>query len=642
MTAAPARFIAAVLLTVTTVAAVAAAPVQPDQPKRVLILNSSTFNTIADTLRTELNRQLSGRLDLYEEWLVSARFSAAADDEAFANYLATLFANHPLDLVVALGGPATNFVRKYEQRVFHSTPVLFAEVEARKLSQVTFAPNETGLAFSRNFTTLIGSILRILPQTSTLVVVTGNTPLDRQWADEFRDAAQPFKDRLRLIVLSDLPFDEVLQRLASLPPGSVIYPELINPSIAGIPPNNDEALARMHAVADAPMFQHWDYAIGKGIVGGPMISHEAYGRQAAALAARLLRGESPSSLRLSPVPLASPRYDWRELRRWHVRSSDLPPGSEISFREPSAWDRYRWQILSAAALMLIEAALILALLYEHRRRRKAEIVAHGRLSELALMNRRSTVGELSASVAHELQQPLTAILSNTEAAQLLLARIPAAGEVMEILADIKRDDVRASEVIKRLRRLLAKAAPEPQEINLNEVVSEVFELLSAQAAARHVTLSTNLALSAPHVSGDRIQLQQVVLNLVMNALDAIVGANGAERRIIGRTSLVGEDSAEVTIEDSGPGITADKQDQIFEPFFTTKDSGMGMGLSIARTIVESHGGRIWAENHRGSGAVFVFSLPLARPARSIDQEVVGLGKSIPSAASFSAAGPERQ
>jgi signal transduction histidine kinase len=196
-------------------------------------------------------------------------------------------------------------------------------------------------------------------------------------------------------------------------------------------------------------------------------------------------------------------------------------------------------------------------------------------------------------------------------------------------------------VIKRLRRLLAKASPEPQDINLNEVVSEVFELLSAQAAARHVSLSTNLASWAPHVSGDRIQLQQVVLNLVMNALDAIVGANGAERRIIGRTSLMGEDSAEVTIEDSGPGITADKQDRIFEPFFTTKDSGMGMGLSIARTIVESHGGRIWAQNHRGSGAVFVFSLPLARPAGSIDQEVVGLGKPMPSAASFSAAGPEQ-
>jgi signal transduction histidine kinase len=629
MIAARARLIAAVLLTVSLVAAAA----QPDQPKRVLILNSSTFNTIADVLRAELNRQLPGRLDLYEEWLVSARFTAEANDEAFANYLSDLFANRPLDLIIALGGPATNFVHKYEHRVFHSTPVLFAEVEARKLPAVAFAPNETGLAFSRDFSTLIGSILRILPQTTTLVVVTGNTPLDRQWADEFRAGAQPFKDRLSLIVLSDLSFDEVLKRVARLPPGSAIYPELINPSIEGIPPDNDTALAKLHAAADAPMFQHWDYALGKGIVGGPMISHEAYGRAAAGLAARLLQGESPSSIRVSPIPLANPRYDWRELRRWHIRESDLPPGSQISFRELGAWDRYRWQILSAAALMLIEAALILALLYEHRRRQQAEIEAHGRLSELAHMNRRSTVGELSASVAHELQQPLTAILSNTEAAELILSRVPGAvaGEVKDILADIKRDDLRASEVIKRLRRLLAKASPEPQEVNLNEVISEVFELLSAQAAARHVSLTTNLALRPPRVSGDRIQLQQVVLNLVMNALDSIAGANSAERRIVGRTCIVDDTSAEVSIADSGPGVATDKVEQIFEPFFTTKDSGMGMGLSIARTIVESHGGRISAQNQRGGGAVFVFSLPLAREATNVAHEVAGFAKPAPSA-----------
>jgi signal transduction histidine kinase len=626
MTGAGARLLAAVMLTMTLVAAAA----QPEQPKRVLILNSSTFNTIADVLRAELNGKLPGRLDLYEEWLVSARFTAEANDEAFANYLSDLFANRPLDLIIALGGPATNFVHRYQQSVFHSPPVLYTEVEARRLSAVAFAPNETGLTFSRDLTALIGGILRVLPRTNTLVLVTGNTPLDRQWADEFRTAAQPFKDRLKLMVFSDLPFDEVLKRVANLPPGSAIYPELINPSIKGIPPDNDAAVAKLHAAANAPMFQHWDYAFGKGIVGGPMISHEAYGRAAAAVAARLLQGDSPASLRLPPIALASPRYDWREIRRWRIKGSDLPPGSEIDFRELSAWDRYRWLILSAAALILIETGLILALLYEHRRRRKAEIEASGRLSELAHMNRRSTVGELSASVAHELQQPLTAILSNTEAAELILAQVPGAGEVQDILADIKRDDLRASEVIKRLRRLLTKASPEAQEVNLNEVVREVVELLATQAAARHVSLSTNLALRAPRVSGDRVQLQQVVLNLVMNALDAIAAAHSAERRIIARTSVVDDTSAEVAIEDSGPGVATDKAERIFEPFFTTKDGGMGMGLSIARTIVESHGGRIWTTTQPGGGAVFLFSLPIARATTNSDREIAGFGKPVPS------------
>jgi len=412
----------------------------------------------------------------------------------------------------------------------------------------------------------------------------------------------------------------VLRRVATLPPGAVIYPAFLTPSINGVPPDNDAALGQLHAVANAPLFYHWDFGFGKGLVGGRMISHEVYGRQAAAVASRLLRGESPAAIKLPPIELASPRYDWRELKRWHVSDSALPPGSEIDFREPSAWTRYRWQIVSAVTLILLESALILALLYEHRRRRNAEVESLERLSALTHLNRRSTVAELSAAVTHELQQPLTAILSNTEAAELMLARarVPDAGGIMEILSDIKRDDLRASEVIKRLRLLLTKAVPAPQEINLNEVVSEVFELLFVQASARRVTLSTALVLPAPRVSGDRIQLQQVVLNLVMNALDAMGGANSGERRIVGRTERVDEGHAEVSIRDFGPGIPTGKAERIFDPFFTTKEGGMGMGLAIARTIVDSHGGRIWAENVRGGGALIRFILPLKRTVAKVD------------------------
>jgi signal transduction histidine kinase len=148
---------------------------------------------------------------------------------------------------------------------------------------------------------------------------------------------------------------------------------------------------------------------------------------------------------------------------------------------------------------------------------------------------------------------------------------------------------------------------------LNAVVREVFEFLSAQASARRITLTTALDPRAPRVNADRIQLQQVILNLVMNALEAIGNAAGGERRIVGRTAVLEDGRAEVAIEDSGPGIPADKVARLFEPFFTTKAAGMGMGLSIARTIIESHGGRIWAENcPSGGGATFRFTLPLTR------------------------------
>ena len=305
-------------------------------------------------------------------------------------------------------------------------------------------------------------------------------------------------------------------------------------------------------------------------------------------------------------------YDWRELKLWQIRQSDLPPGSTVLFRGLTAWERYRWQILVISAVLVLEAALIVRLLHDRRRRRRAEIDAHQRMAELAELNRRSTVGELSASIAHELTQPLSAISHNAEAAALILrAQSPDLSELRDIVAGITRDQRCATEVIKRLRNLLGKTPSETQEIDLSEAVREVFELLSASAAARHITLSTSLATQALHVSGDRIQLQQVILNLLLNGIDAIGGSEYGERKIIGRTGLVDDASAEVAIEDSGPGIPPEKAEQIFEPFFTTKPGGMGMGLSIARTIVESHRGRIWAENRREGGAMFRFRVPLA-------------------------------
>jgi C4-dicarboxylate-specific signal transduction histidine kinase len=165
-----------------------------------------------------------------------------------------------------------------------------------------------------------------------------------------------------------------------------------------------------------------------------------------------------------------------------------------------------------------------------------------------------------------------------------------------------------------LRRLLGKSAIEAQDIDLNETVREVSEFLAVQAAARDVTLNSRLAQRPLRVSGDRIQLQQVILNLVVNGMETVVGATKGRCEVTSSTS-VEEGSAMISIADSGPGIPLDKLREIFEPFFSTKGDGMGMGLSIARTIVEAHGGRIWAENHSAGGAVFHVSLPLARPTR---------------------------
>jgi signal transduction histidine kinase len=597
-------------------------------PKRILILHSfgPEFGDYwVKPVREELDRQLPGRIDVYESWLVSARFATSDVDPAYASYLRSLFADHPLDLIITFGAPAANFVQKHRQTLFPSVPALFGDVEERRVPPSSFTENDAAVAIAVSFPAIVENILKVRPETKHLAIVIGNSPIEKFWVQELKRSLQPFANRLNLIWLNEMRFDEVLQRVATLPAGSAIFYLVLSAEVPGIPPDEDRALAKLHSAANAPMFSYSDFYLGRGIVGGALISSEEEARKTVSVAVRILEGERASDLRVAPISLSTPQFDVRELRRWNINEALLPPGSVVRFREPSAWVRYRWQIAAIGLVLLLESALIASLLYERRRRRQAEVEAHHRVVELAHLNRRATVGELSGAIAHELNQPLGAILRNTEAAEMMLqSRSPDITELRAMLADIKHDDERAGEVIRRLRRLLGKAPLETREVDLNEVLSEVFALVSTQASRRGVKLSTSLAAPAPHVSGDRIQLQQVILNLVMNSIDAVDGAGSHDRTIIGRTAVLDGTLGQVDIEDSGPGIAADKAEQIFEPFFTTKAAGMGLGLSIARTIVETHGGSIWAENQARGGAAVRFTLPLvSSKARTASGSSVG-------------------
>jgi len=266
--------------------------------------------------------------------------------------------------------------------------------------------------------------------------------------------------------------------------------------------------------------------------------------------------------------------------------------------------------------MLIQTGLISILLREHRRRQFAEVQARQRMTELAHVNRFSTAGELTASIAHEINQPLGSILANAETAAAILnsqspdlAALPDIVELKDIVNDILHDDQRATEVIRRMRSLLKKAPFEQKPFDLNEVVQETIRFFSALAIGRKFQMVSVITPEALPVLGDRIQLQQVILNLVMNGIEAMKDTPG-EYRIISIQTSRAENFAELSVSDRGPGIPEDKLKAVFEPFYTSKPEGMGMGLSIARTIVEAHDGSISAKNRDHGGVSFRISLPL--------------------------------
>jgi C4-dicarboxylate-specific signal transduction histidine kinase len=270
---------------------------------------------------------------------------------------------------------------------------------------------------------------------------------------------------------------------------------------------------------------------------------------------------------------------------------------------------YRGYVVTAALVLLVQSGLIVALLAQAQRRRRAEAEAAQQRAELAHAARLSAVGQLTAAVAHEINQPLGAILSNAEAAELFLVSDPPQLErVRRILRDIQQEDQRASAVIREVRALARKQSPEPKPLDLNDVVRAVVPLVGADARRRFAELELDLDSRPPLTSGDATQLQQVVLNLALNGLDALGRpAPGARRiRIVTRS---GDGHVELTVADTGPGIAEEALPRLFESFFTTKPDGLGLGLSIVRSIVEAHGGRVAAENGSAGGATFRVRLP---------------------------------
>ena len=985
------------LLTVPTGLEGADAP----RVRRVLILHSfgrdfAPFNAASSGFRTELARKSRAPIEFLEASLETARFVEGGAETPVVEYLRALFAARPPHLLVPFGAPAMNFLLRHRDKLFSGVPLLVGTVDRRRLSGVNLGANATAVGVSLDLPGIIENILRILPGTTDIEVVIGNSPLEKFWLAELRQDFQSFANRVRFSWLNELSFDEMRKRLATVPPHTAVLYAVLLVDAAGVPHEQERALDILHAESNAPIFGAFDSQLGRGIVGGPLYPTEEVSREAARLAIRILTGESPGSLQPLSFGPGTPVYDWRELRRWGISERRLPPGSLVRFKPPSVWEQYKWYIIAALAIIAIQAGMIGDLFLQRARRRRTAAVlreseenlrrlvettaavpwqadveswaftyvgpqavkllgyplqqwyqkdfwvchlhsddkefaintcltntertedfafeyrmiaasgksvwvhdivkcehrngkpvqlrgfmldiserkqaeeslreseerfrtmantapvmiwmsgpdklctffnkgwldftgrtleqelgngwaegvhrddlehclevyvssfdgrrefameyrlqrydgeycwvldngvprfepdgtflgyigsclditerkqaeerfrlaveaspsaivmvdgqgkillvnalteklfgysrdelmgqlveslvperfraAHpehraeffaapearamgggrdlfarrkdgtefqveiglnpiqtneGMLvltaivditerkraeselqrhrDELAHVTRISAMGELAASLAHELNQPLTAILSNAQAAQRFLAAKPAdLEEIKDILKDIVEDNSRAGEVIRRMRALVKKEDLAFVPLDLAGVIRDIVQLVHSDAILRNVRISFESNSKLPFVRGDRVQLQQVALNLLLNAFDAMKDTPAAERAVVVRAETNGTGTVEVSVRDHGAGLTSDKLDKVFQPFYTTKRDGLGMGLSISRSIIEAHGGRLWVENNPDRGATFRFALP-------VEKSVEGRGSSV--------------
>ena len=959
-------------------------------PKRVLILQSfgpgvAPYNAVAAGFRSTLSHEMDEPVDVYEVSLDVNRFNGPGMEKPFVEFLEERFSGHGLDLVVPIGAPASKFALQYGDQLFPQTPMVFTALDPRIVPPDSLRTNATLVTQRLDLVGIIDDILRLQADTTNVVVVLGDSPLERFWAEECRREWQSYTNRVQFTWLGGLTLHQIQHRVGTLPPRSIVFFGMLIMDAEGVPHDGYEALAAVHSTAKAPVYGCFRSQLGHGTVGGRLYDDDRIGEQGAKAAIRILHGERAGDIPPEYLNFSPPVYDWRELKRWGIQPSQLPMNSIVEFRPPNLWEQYRGRIAGVFALCCLQTALIVGLIVNRVKRRQSEarlnalidesavaigigregnvtyankkylemfgykdvseiigrpitsvwapefeemiserlrrrrlglplppefegiavrkdgsripvhaasnymemkdgptsvvfitditerkraeealqcselkyrrlhesmmdafvsfamdgrilqcnasyqsmlgyslpellkmtyadltpekwhnietkiiadqVVASGasdvyqkeyrrkdgtlfpvelrtflirddagrpaamwaivrdvternrahaalkqseeRLRlvleansegvwdwniptgktffnrqysamlgyepeefaanyqqwkalvhpddfervhiahtahihlgkefrvefrmrkksgdwcwvlsrgtvverdaddrairmlgthqdvterrhadlereylsrELAHAGRVSTMGALTASLAHELNQPLSAILSNAQAGlRFLHPDISNLHEVRGALEDIAQDTRRAGEVIRQMRALVRKDVPKLQPLDLNRLISEVIRLLHSDMVIRRIRLTLDLLVGLPNVSGDNVQLQQVMLNLVLNAFDALRDAPDKRRLVTVRTRLASISSAQVEVCDGGTGFAPERLLRPFEPFRSTKRDGLGLGLSISHSIIDAHHGRLWAQNNLECGATLFFTLPI--------------------------------
>ncbi|MDM0114976.1 ATP-binding protein [Variovorax sp. J22R133] len=718
----------------------AAPSVQAMETRNVLVLFSNNrllpSNIEIDTgLRGAIVSTADRHVAMFTEFLDTPTFTGNPFEQTFARFLIEKYNTRPPAVIILGGKPALEFWLRQRASLFPDVPVIHLGIDKRFIESIQPLPaNFAGVPVEYDYLGTMKQALSWHPNARRLVVVTGASYTDRNYEADTRAGVAKLPKPPQVEFLAGLRTEEVMKRVAELDRNDVVFTPGYYVDGAGRQSAPRDIAVEMAEVSGAPIYGPFSSFIGTGAVGGRVPTFAEMGRQAALSVNTLLDGATPATLTLPETVPARWNVDWRQVRRWGIDESMIPADAIVQFKQPTLWQAYRNQALALTAAILLQAALIVALLVGRRQRlRTAQalmeseermtlaaraarlslwmwdvgrdrawpltpipkrpdlsapvpikealealhpedrekldravreavatdrevdleyrviepdgelrwMVARGRVDKsagksvtgvtlditarkaaelqaekdraaLTHMTRVSVVGQFSASIAHQLNQPLAAILGNAEAARKMLSHAnPDLVEIRTICDDIVTEDVRAAAIIRSLGALFKRGEMRMAPLDLNQVVRETLDLVQAELATRQVTPRAELAASLPLIEGDRIQLQQCLLNLILNAADAMSNVNASARRLLVRTQREGT-GARLCVEDHGTGIAPDALKSIFDAFWSTKAGGTGVGLAICKSIVTAHRGSITAVNNAEGGATFCATFPVLR------------------------------
>lgn len=713
----------------------AASAAYGEGPRRVLFIHSfgrdfTPFSEVSTSFRTKVAEHYDGYIEFLDTSLEMARFDGADRDGPLLDFISAIYSDQAPDLIIPIGAPAAFFWNRNRDSLFPDRPALVLAADKRRVPDLIEDPSVAVAGIDMKLPLLVENILQLLPQTKSVYVVSGTAPLERFWEAELRKSWATFEDRVSFNWLTEYSLNEACEVVSDLPKDAVVFISIANRDADGIPHEAGAVTRAIRSSTSVPVFGYLYPQLSDGIVGGPLDPMIEIGEIGGKMGARLLQGESTSSITPVFLPLNDPVYNSRELQRWGIPKSRLPANSSLVYEEPSLWQTHRSTVLIALAVIAAQAVLIWLLVNARKRAQKANAMLNlaanagkiglwqrhpgtdqfigsrnfrshlglpeeGSLTlddvaaryhpddrdrivaaineaeaagepfqlehriilpegstrwlsvqgttykknssqefgtlgatvditerrsteerdkrqqqELTHLSRVSTVGALTAALAHEINQPLASILTNAQVGKRLLANVPPdLNELEEILEEIVSEDHRANDVIKRLRSLIQRGEADPQQVDVNATLVEVLKMCRSELHMRQIRIDKRLAPNLPTVLIDKVQLQQIVLNFITNACDAMENTPAGNRVLTIETSH-DENSVSLSVSDRGIGLPEDR-DTLFEPFRTTKEHGLGVGLSICRTLLRTYGGKLVAGNNEHGGATFRIRLSSA-------------------------------
>jgi signal transduction histidine kinase len=613
------RACAVVVAAAATISMAWAQPTTSPRPfKRVLTIHSGAESypgsaNFDATITKVLYAHPAMEIDYYVEFLENEEFGETAD-AALRDYIRTKFRDRPPDIVIANTVPAVQFALRHRAELFPDVPLVFiaaappAELLRREI------PGVTGMVRDPSQAETLEVALQLHPGT-TRVHVVAFAPAVNGYQQRVQAQLMPSAQRVTMTFANEPTLEEALAAIKHLPADSLLLYARYSPITKGRVIFPDEMLPQIAEASPVPIYSAIETNLGKGVVGGMMRNEIASYVRLGETTLRILEGEKPENIPIEAIRMA-PIFDWRELERWGIPESRLPPGSVVRYRAPTLWQEHKAAVLSAVGVLAVQSLLIVALLHQRRARRRAEVESRKNLALAADASRRHTMSALTSTIAHELGQPLSAMIHNAQAGRRMLTVNQATPDtISDILSDIETEGVQATLIIDRLRAMLRTHQLDRKSVELQAVIDESLALVAHEMRARRIEATVNVSSTPCIITGDRVLLQQVLVNLLINAMDAMAETPPARRRVTISTEVISAD-VKISVGDNGTGLPAQIQNTMFTPFVTTKAQGLGVGLAVARTILDAHGGAIDARNNPEGGATFTVTLRCSETPKS--------------------------